>query len=280
MADVLTSTNSHGLFRMHRRWLPLLSFALLATEAPACTITIDESPQVLVRRAALVAEATAKDGLTFEITKLHKGMASPQVLLGGFGFKEKCEPKRMGVEGRRYLIVVDAAGTRKDGPVTYFGGKALAYPIEDAAHLLEYLEHPVDVTRKDMDRMLRSWKERTIGDAAMAAWLRKTAPVANVSDWTRLYIWDEVSLTLTILEKLDARVNDPRGFETLSCELSGLRERVVPKVLEALDERRLTPELLERVEKLFTMSTDELCSGDAEPAVAEGGGEPPLEMLP
>ena len=272
---------AYSFLVMHRRWLPLLAFGLLASEAPACTVTIDDPPQVLIRRAAIVAEAVAtSDPLTFEITRLYKGMASPQVRLYGFSFTEKCEPKRMGVEGREYLIVADAAGSRVDGPVTIFNGRALAYPIESAAHLLEYLEHPVDVTRRDMNAMLRAWKDQTITDAVFAAWLHDTAPVANVSDWTRFYIWDEVSLTLTILQRLDARVNDPRGFETLSCELGGLRQRVVPKILEALDERRLTPELLAQVEKLFTMSTDELCSDGAEPAVAEGAVEPLLEVLP
>ena len=264
---------------MHRPWLLLLSFALLANEASACTVTVDEPVQVLVRRAAIVAEAVAlRGGLTFEVTSLYKGMASPQVLLGGFSFMEKCEPKRMGVEGESYLILADAGGTRVDGPVTIFNGRALAYPIESATHLLDYLEHPVDVTRRDMESMLRAWRNQTITDKAFATWLHETTPVANVSDWTQFYIWDEHSLTLTVLRKLDARVNDPRGFETLSCELSGLRERVVPKVLEALDERRLTPELLTSVEKLFTPGTDELCSD--EPAVAEGSVEPLLEVLP
>ena len=113
-----------------RRWLPIVLF-LVAPKAVACTVTIAEPPQVLVRRAALVAEATGtSDPFSFEITTLWKGMSSSRVRLWGFTFKKNCEPERMGVEGKRYLILVEAAGTRTDGPETIFNGKPLAYSIE------------------------------------------------------------------------------------------------------------------------------------------------------
>jgi hypothetical protein len=263
-----------------RRWLPIALF-LLAPKAAACTVTIADPPQVLVRRAALVAEATGtRDPFAFEITKLWKGMASPRVRLWGFSFQKKCEPERMGVEGKRYLILVDAAGTRTDGPETIFNGKPLAYSIENAGPLLDYLEHPVDITTHGMRSMLNAWKDRTVSDEKFAQWLQATVPVAQVHDWAVLYFWTEVSVTLNVLRGLDARLNDARGFETLSCERDGLREEIVPKLLEILEAKRVTPELVKELEDVWKVTGDELCARDAEPAAAEGLLETSLEVLP
>jgi hypothetical protein len=245
-----------NVFRSSAAVLLLLSL-LCGREAVGCETMVVEIPQVAVRRAGVVAEATATaEQFTFRITKVWKGTASEIIKLTGIKpTGSSCDTYKPTVAGRQYLLLIESAQPASKAPVMVFPGTARAYEAEEFPAMLNYLSHPLRVSRRDVLDMMRGWRNGTISDTVFARWLRETAPVAEVDDWIA-----EHSLNLSVIRELNVRINERGvGLDKLSCELTFLRERVVPALIEALGARHLTPEMIDVLDRDYP--EDDLCSG-------------------
>ena len=190
-----------------------------STRAFACAVTVTELPQVLVHRAAIVAQGTATDAaFTFQIEKVWKGTISGIVRLSGIHpTGSTCDTYAPTIAGNRYVLLMET---------TDVSGAASVVPLANANALTEYLDHPKKVSRSEVIAAMETWQRGRTSDAAFARWLRDTAPVAEAED-------------LTIVRVLYGL----NQFFTRACELAIVRARFVPAVLAVFRAKIVTPEL-------------------------------------
>jgi hypothetical protein len=256
-----------------RRNVWLLAFAVIgiiftfsAQDAIGCSVSVTYPHQVLVRRAAIVAEGVATaQPFTFQIEKVWKGSVSGVVKLSGPSANgSPCDTYWTTVSGDRYMLLMEVPSAAVGGGIVTFSGPTKVIAYEAAVDMRRYLAHAKRISRRDVISALENWQAGRMTNEAFARWLRETTPIADVDDWTTVEGSEESSLSLTSLHRLNSSINaSQRSVDELSCEFGVLRNRVIPAILVLLRAEYVTEELLEAAEDEIELL--------AEPCVDEVG---------
>ena len=233
-------------------------FATLLFAAPvfACSITVTRPVQVLVRSAAIIAEAEAVDGPEhrFNVTKVWKGAPAREITLrGDVEPQSTCYGGRPAVGETYILFITCDRKVEREGFAQYTCTDP-AEALHATPEVMRYLTAPKPLTRRELIAKLRGWSNGRIATEELRQWVTEQRAVAEVEDWSEREGTGE-SITLGVLQMLDVMLQGEVNGDA-ECVVRKARAKLVPELIEVLTARDVSEERLEALDEALLAIED------------------------